>query len=127
MQMKARASVYERAAEPRPTTGTVIFVGHARLPQSLTPRDSSAVISVELETDISSGAIVAASVRGVLPLGSRLMEEVLAGRNINDGAQGPAEELRRRYVCPSHKAMCTALANAYDAYQRYRQIGVISA
>jgi len=50
----------------------------------------------------------------------------MAGRNIDDGPQGPTEELRRRYVCPSHKAMCTALANAYDAYQRYRQMGAIS-
>jgi hypothetical protein len=84
------------------------------------------VISVELEADIASGAIVSASVRGVLPVGTRLMEEMLAGRNISDGPQSPTEELRRRYVCPSHKAMCTALANAYDAYQRYRQMETIS-
>ena len=125
MQTKTRAPVYE-GARPRAAAGTVVFVGHARLPQSLAPRDSSAVISVELETDIASGTVVAASVRGVLPAGTRLMEDVLAGRNINDGPQGPTEELRRRYVCPSHKAMCTALANAYDAYQRYRQMGTIS-
>jgi len=81
---------------------------------------------VELETDIGSGVIAAASVRGVLPAGTRLMEEVLAGCNINDGPHGPTEEVRRRYVCPSHKAMCTALANAFDAYQRYRQMGTIS-
>jgi len=126
MQMKTRTAVYEGPTQARAATGTVIFVGHARLPQSLAPRDSSAVISVELETDINSGAIVSASVRGVLPLGTRLMEDILASRNINDGPQDPAEELRRRYVCPSHKAMCTALANAYEAYQRYRQIGTIS-
>jgi len=126
MQMKTRTAVYEGPTQARAATGTVIFVGHARLPQSLAPRDSSAVISVELETDINSGAIVGASVRGVLPLGTRLMEDILASRNINDGPQGPAEELRRRYACPSHKAMCTALANAYEAYQRYRQIGTIS-
>jgi hypothetical protein len=125
MQLKTRAPVYE-GARSRATTGTVVFVGHARLPQSLAPRDSAAVISVELETEIASGAIVSASVRGVLPLGTRLIEEMLPGRNINDGPQDPTEELRRRYVCPSHKAMCTALANAYDAYQRYRQMGTIS-
>ena len=125
MQMKTHAPVYE-GARPRATTGTVVFVGHARLPQSLAPRDSAAVISVELETDMVSGAIISASVRGVLPVGARLMEEMMAGRNINDGPQDPAEELHRRYVCPSHKAMCTALANAYDAYQRYRQMQTIS-
>ena len=125
MQMKTRAPVYE-GARPRATTGTVVFVGHARLPQSLAPRDAAAVISIELETDVASGAIVSASVRGVLPLGARLMEEMLAGHNINDGPQGPVEELHRRYVCPSHKAMCTALANAYEAYQRYSQLGAIS-
>ena len=125
MQTKTSAPVYE-GPRPRAATGTVVFVGHARLPQSLAPRDSSAAISVELETDIVSGAIVSASVRGVMPVGTRLMEELLIGRNINDGPQVPTDELRRRYVCPSHKAMCTALGNAYDAYQRYRQMGVIS-
>ena len=88
MQMKTRAPVYE-GVRPRATTGTVVFVGHARLPQSLAPRDAAAVISIELETDVASGAIVSASVRGVLPLGARLMEEMLAGHNINDGPQGP--------------------------------------
>jgi hypothetical protein len=125
MPTKTSALVYE-GARPRAATGTVVFVGHARLPQSLAPRDSSAVISVEVETDVVSGAIVSASVRGVMPVGTRLMEELLIGRNINDGPQVPTDELRRRYVCPSHKAMCTALANAYDAYQRYRQMGAIS-
>jgi len=125
METRTRAPVYE-GARPRAATGTVVFVGHARLPQSLAPRDSSAVISVELETDIGSGAIVSTSARGVLPVGTRLMEEMLAGHNINNGPHGPTEELRRRYVCPSHKAMCTALANAFDAYQRYCQMGTIS-
>ena len=53
-------------------------------------------------------------------------QQMLAGRNINGGPQVPTDELRRRYVCPSHKAMCTALANACDAYQRYRQMGAVS-
>jgi hypothetical protein len=105
---------------------TVIFVGHARLPQSLAPRDSSSVVSVELEADIVSGAILSTSVKGVLPLGTRLLGEVLTGRDISDGPHEAIEEVRQRYVCPSQKALCTAVANAYEAYYRYRQQGIPS-
>ena len=124
MQIKARAPTQEGHVSPRRTETTVIFVGHARLPQSLAPRDSSSVVSVELEAEVASGSILGTSVKGVLPLGSRLLDEVLAGRRIGDGPQEAVEEIRQRYVCPSQKALCTAVANAYEAYYRYRQQGL---
>ena len=124
MQIKARAPTQEGRVSPRRTETTVIFVGHARLPQSLAPRDSSSVVSVELEAEVASGTILGTSVKGVLPLGTRLLDEVLAGRTIGNGPQEPVEEIRQRYVCPSQKALCTAVANAYEAYYRYRQQGL---
>ncbi len=127
MQTGSRSSTREVLAPVRETEKTVIFVGHARLPQSLAPRDSSSVISVEVEAEMSSGAITGISVRGALPLGAKLLEDVLAGRNIEDSPADAINEVRRRYVCPSHKALCTAVANAYEAYQRYCQQGALSA
>jgi hypothetical protein len=126
MQMKARAPIPEDRISPRRTETTVIFVGHARLPQSVSLGDSSAVVSVELEVDTASGTILSTSVKGVLPLGARLVDQVLAGRNMNDGPQQVLEEVRQRYVCPSQKALCTAVANAYEASQRYREEGSYS-
>ena len=101
--------------------GTVIFVGHARLPQSLAPRDASPVVSVELETDIRSGVIVGVAAKAVPELGARLVAEVLCGRNINDSPLEATEEIRRRYICPSQKALSTAVFNAFESYSRYRQ------
>jgi len=124
MQIKARAPIQEDRVSPRRTETTVIFVGHARLPQSLAPRDSSAVVSVELEAEIASGTILGTSVKGILPLGTRLLDEALAGRRISDGPQEAIEEIRQRYMCPSQKALCTAVANAYEAYHRYLQQGL---
>ena len=121
MQTKTRAPTQEGHVSPRRNETTVIFVGHARLPQSLAPRDSSSVVSVELEAEIASGTIMGTSVKGVLPLGTRLLDEVLAGRRIGDGPQKAVEEIRQRYVCPSQKALCTAVANAYEAYYRHRE------
>jgi hypothetical protein len=126
MQTKARAPTQEGHVSLRRNETTVIFVGHARLPRSLAPRDSSSVVSVELEAEIASGTIMGTSVKGVLPLGTRLLDEVLAGRRIGDGPQEAVEEIRQRYVCPSQKALCTAVANAYEAYYRYRQQDVPS-
>jgi hypothetical protein len=126
MQIKTRAPTQEDCVSPRRTETSVIFVGHARLPQSLAPRDSSPLVSVELETDIASGTILSTSVKGVLPLGTTLLDQVLAGRRIDDGPQEAVQEIRQRYFCPSQKAVCMAVANAYEAYYRYRQQGPAS-
>src|SRR3990172_6692826 len=93
--------------------GTVIFVGHARLPQSLAPRDASPVVSVELEADVESGAIVGVGTKAVAELAGRLVAEGLQGRNINDSPFEAVEEIRRRYICPSQKALSTAVLNAF--------------
>lgn len=106
------------------TAGTVIFVGHARLPQSLAPRDSSPVVSVELEADTVSGEIVSVGAKAIPDLGAKLLASVLVGHNINESPTTLVEEIRRRYVCPSQKAMSTAVLNAFEAYQRYRQVGL---
>ncbi|OFW65092.1 MAG: hypothetical protein A2Y74_08785 [Actinobacteria bacterium RBG_13_63_9] len=103
---------------------TVIFVGHARLPHSLAPRDSSPVVSVELEADTSSGEIVCVGAKAIPDLGSKLLSSVLVGHNINESPADLIEELRRRYICPSQKAVSTAVLNAFEAYQRYRQVGL---
>lgn len=124
--MASRLATLESLHSAPETEKTVIFVGHARLPQSLAPRDSSSVISVELETEMPSGAVTGVSVKGALPLAAKLLEEVLAGQNIQDGPGDAINAVRKRYVCPSQKALCTALANAYDAYLRYRQQGARS-
>jgi len=105
------------------SAGTVVFVGHARLPQSLAPRDASAVVTVELEADVNSGTIVGVSAKAVPELGGRLVSAVLLGKNINDSPADAMEEIHRRYVCPSHKALSTAVLNAFEAYHRYRQMG----
>jgi len=112
-------------AEPKPAV-SVIFVGHARLPQSLAPRDSSPVVSVELEADSVSGEIVSVGTKAIPDLGAKLLTTVLVGHNISESPAALVEEIRRRYVCPSQKAMSTAVVNAFESYERYRQAGLES-
>ncbi len=113
------------SAEPN-ALATVIFVGHARLPQSLAPRDSSPVVSVELETNSASGEILSVGAKAIPDLGAKLLTSLLVGHNINESPEAMVEEIRRRYVCPSQKAMSTAVMNAFEAYERYRQAGLQS-
>jgi len=54
----------------------------------------------------------------------KLLASVLIGNNMNESLAALVEEIRRRYVCPSQKAMSTAVLNAFKANQRYRQIGL---
>ncbi len=105
---------------------TVVFVGHARLPQSLAPRDGSSVISVEIEADAGSGTIVGAGVKAVPELGSRLVADILTGRNMDDGPEGPVNEISHRYICPSQKALTTAILKAFEAHSRSAQANVTS-
>ena len=123
MQRQGQTSLSKGPAPPRGDKRTVIFVGHARLPQSLAGRDASPMVSVEVEADTATGTILGAAAKGVPPLGAKLLEEVLTGRSLEHGPQEAVDEVRRRYVCPSHKALCTAVANAHDAYHRHRDQG----
>ncbi|MFQ5879571.1 MAG: DUF3870 domain-containing protein [Dehalococcoidia bacterium] len=100
---------------------TVVFVGHARLPQSLVGRELSPVVSVELEVDISSNRVVETAARAVPPLAEKLLEQALLGRDVRSGPEAVVEEVHRRYICPSQRAICTAIINAYEAYYRYQQ------
>ena len=121
METKAQPSVQQGFTTRQPAHGPVIFVGHARLPQSLAGPYASPVVSVELEADMGAGIIQSVAAKGIPTMGARLLGEVLAGRNLRDGPREAAEEIGRRYVCPSHKALCTAVINAYEAYHRYQQ------
>ncbi len=104
------------------SAGTIIFVGHARLPQSLAPRDASPVVSVEIEADVTSGVIVQVATKAVPDLGAQLLAAALQGQKIQDGPVAAVDTIRRRYICPSQKAMATAVLNAFEAYNRYRQL-----
>ncbi len=123
MVVKAQSDAGASNGRAPAATNTMIFVGHARLPHSLAPRDSSPVVSVELETNISSGEILSVETMAVPGLGTRLLTSVLLGHNINESPTTLADEIRRRYICPSQKAVSTAVLNAFEAYHRFRQAG----
>jgi len=113
MEMNARVSPEGGRVSPRRTETTVIFEGHARLPQTVAPSDSPSVVSIELEVDTASGTIVGISVEGALPLAIGLVSDVLLGRKIADGPEAATEGIRQRYVGPSEKGLCAAVTSAY--------------
>jgi hypothetical protein len=79
---------------------------------------------VELEANATTGEIVGVGAAAVPELGTKLVTALLTGRNINESPAALVEEIRRRYICPSQKALSTAVLNAFEAYQRYRQAGL---
>ena len=101
--------------------GRTIFVGHARLPQGLSATGLTSIIALELETDLASGQILSAAASGVPPLAQKLLQEILVGRSVQDGFDAALTELQRRYVSPAQKALASAVANAFEAYLRYRR------
>ena len=105
------------AAPPTPTS-TVVFVGHARLPQGL--GFASAIVTIEVEVDPATGEIIDATCYPASRLAERLVGSILRGRNLQDGLDASAEELLRRYIGPSQRALATAVANVYETYVRWK-------
>jgi len=102
----------------RVRTDTVVLVGHARLPQSLSSIDAP-VILVELEVERETGLILDLDISGALPAARRLLVSLLVGKDIGS-AVGPAlRDFKRRYVGPPQKAISTALSAAHESYERH--------
>jgi hypothetical protein len=93
------------------------FVGHARLPHSLASTDPG-VVCVELEVDPTSAEVVGLGTQAVMPRGELLLREVLLGYDLNRGVEDALREIQRRYVGAPQKAICTAVASAYEAFLR---------
>jgi hypothetical protein len=99
--------------------GTVIFVGHARLPQSLAAVGASPVLSVEIEVDMRDRRAVEVATRGVLPRAEALLRDILLQGDLDTSVRILLDALQRRYVGAPQRAISTAVANAYEAYVRF--------
>jgi Domain of unknown function (DUF3870) len=101
--------------------GTVIFVGHARLPQSLAPVGAPPVVSVEIEVDVLRRRAVEVATRGILPRAEALLRDILLEGDLDASVRILLDALQKRYVGAPQKAIMTAVANAYEAYVRFCQ------
>jgi hypothetical protein len=97
---------------------TLIFVGHARLPQSLAAGDGPIVL-VELEVEGKDALVIAVEVSSPLPAANRLLTRLLVGRSLQTDYEDALGEFQREYMGAPQKAICTALNNAYELYQRH--------
>lgn len=99
--------------------GTVIFVGHARVPQSLAPIGASPVLSVEIEVDMRARRAVEVATRGVLPRAEALLRDILLHGDLDTSVRTLLDALQTRYVGAPQRAISTAVANAYEGYIRF--------
>lgn len=99
--------------------GTVIFVGHARLPQSLAPIGAAPILSVEIEVDMRGRRAVEVATRGILPRAEALLRDILLQGDLDTSVRTLLDALQNRYVGAPQRAISTAVANAYEAYVRF--------
>jgi len=105
---------------PAASPAVVVVMGYARLPQVLASRQEAAVVAVELAVDPGDSRIIDANFEGVPALGQRVLRAALLGHRLDDGPGAILEEIGRCYICPSQRAVCTAVAHAHEVYRRYR-------
>ncbi len=98
---------------------TVIFVGHARLPHSLVSPGSTAVVSVEMEVDLESGRVIVVGTQGLSPCSDGLVRELVIGEPLDGRIDAVLATIQARYMGPSQRAICCAVASAHEAYLRY--------
>ena len=92
---------------------TVIFVGHARLPQNLAPVGAPPVVSVEIEVDMRRRQVVEVATRGVLPRAEALLRDILLDGDLDTGVRVLLDALQKRYVGAPQRAIILAVSNAY--------------
>ncbi len=109
----------KREGNNRPS---LVFVGHARLPQSLAPGDAPIVL-VELEVEGKDGLVTAVEVSSPLPAANRLLTRLLLGRSLETDYEDAVGEFQRQYLGPPQRAICTALNNACELYRRHLRRG----
>ncbi len=101
--------------------GTVIFVGHARLPQNLAPVGAPPVVSVEIEVDMRQRRVIEVATRNILPRAEALLRDILLDGDIDASVKVLLDAFQRRYLGAPQRAIITAVTNAYDAYVRLCQ------
>jgi hypothetical protein len=101
--------------------GTVIFVGHARLPQNLAPVGASLVVSVEIEVDMRHRQAVEVATRNILPRAEALLRGILLEGDLDTSVRVLLDAFQKRYLGVPQRAIITAVSNAYDAYVRLCQ------
>ncbi len=100
---------------------TLFFVGHARLPENISPKFAYNVLGLELEVDPTTDVIVDASCSSIPSLGEKFILDLLIGHHLSEGVAEIQNEIRTRYYGPAQKAIITALQHAYERYRRYRR------
>ncbi|HEY8489904.1 MAG TPA: DUF3870 domain-containing protein [Dehalococcoidia bacterium] len=108
------------AAEPRRDGGgrTMLFAGHARLPQSVAPIQGCHVIYLEVAVE-EEGRITQVGVVGAPPLAVDLLRGLLVGRTLSDGVDEVTEAIARNYVGVTQRALAAAVLSAYETYHAY--------
>ena len=101
---------------------TLVFVGYARLPGNIVSGTGSDVLSLELEVDPSTDLIVNASSSSIPTLGAKLILDVLIGYNLKHTLSNAEDEIRRRFLGPTQKAVIAALEKAYEGYSRTKNL-----
>jgi hypothetical protein len=68
--------------------------------------------------------VVGVTVGGFATRAEALLSRIMVGKSLKEGVEWVLREFQHHYVGAPQKAVCTAVASAYDAYQRHvRQEG----
>lgn len=100
---------------------TILFVGHARLPQASAARVMYETLALTVEVEPVHGTILRAECSLVTSLAREFIKTLLAGHRLSDGIDFLLERIERRYQGAAQSAIMAALKNLHRDYLAWKE------
>lgn len=114
MSKKMEAKEVKSRARP----DTIVIAGFAKLPQTITRKNSSNYIAVEFEIESTDSKVVDIY-STILPFVEKeILYQTCLGSNIEAGIKKAIEQLDKRFFGTTKRAIITALEDAYKCHRK---------
>lgn len=100
---------------------TVMFAGHARLPQGMAAQNLFEMLTITVEVEPKYGVIVDASCTLATRHAQQFINRLLRGYSLQDGIEPILDEIRRAYQGKAQQALLAAAKDMYQQYLLYQE------
>ncbi len=97
---------------------TIVIAGFARLPQSITGKNSSSYISIEFEIEPADSKVVDIYCTLLPFVEKEILYQACLGDKIDTGIEKAIEQLHKRFFGTTKRPIINALEDAYKWYKK---------
>ena len=98
---------------------TIVITGTSRLPEQTAAQHVFGTFNIEIEVDPKDNKIVDVSCTLFPFLGEKILFKALLGYDFEEGIKFAEEQIEKRFVSSTKRAVIAALEDAYRWYKKY--------